>query len=318
MTFVASTQGIKDSGMEWQKHYQPIDIKKMKILHLFQWRINDIIPELKTIKNQGFDAIQISPIQGTKDSGMEWWKLYQPINLKIGNEQIGSKKDLINLIQEARKYNIRIIVDIVLRHVAGDESYPLKPHRNVDPELLPYLAEPIDGVNIDNDRWQCTRRCTGMPMLNYDDPELQKLYKRFLDELVFIGVDGFRLDQLKHYALPQEGSNIMGLFMQYKMYGECINCSNRLLNEYIKYMKVLTEGRPWDISRLVAKFETHDDYLGEGPGLGLTKRMTDQMRLTEWDILVNHLPGCDCLYYARPFETLWKSEEMRKINMGEF
>ena len=40
----------------------------MKILHLFQWRINDIIPELKTIKNQGFDAIQISPIQGTKDS----------------------------------------------------------------------------------------------------------------------------------------------------------------------------------------------------------------------------------------------------------
>ena len=43
-----------------------------------------------------FDAIQISPIQGTKDSGIEWWKLYQPINLKIGNEQIGSKKDLIN------------------------------------------------------------------------------------------------------------------------------------------------------------------------------------------------------------------------------
>lgn len=290
----------------------------MKILHLFQWRINDIIPELKTIKNQGFDAIQISPIQGTKDSGMEWWKLYQPINLKIGNEQIGSKKDLINLIQEARKYNIRIIVDIVLRHVAGDESYPLKPHRNVDPELLQYLAEPIDGVNVDNDRWQCTRRCTGMPMLNYDNPELQKLYRRFLDELVFIGVDGFRLDQLKHYALPEEGGKVIELFSKYNMYGEAINCSKELLNKYSKYMKVLTEGRPSDITKLVAKFETHDDYLGEGPGLGLTKRMTDQMRLTEWNILVNHLPGCDCLYYTRPFETLWKSEEMRKINKGEF
>ena len=83
-------------------------------------------------------------------------------------------------------------------------------------------------------------------------------------------------------------------------------------------MKVLTEGRPWDISGLIAKFETHDDYVGEGPGLGLTKRMSDQMRLTEWDILVNHLPGCDCLYYARPFETLWKSEEIRKINKGEW
>lgn len=286
----------------------------MKILHLFQWRINDIIPELKTIKDQGFDAIQISPIQGTKDSGMEWWKLYQPINLKIGNEQIGSKKDLINLIQEARKYNIRIIVDIVLRHVAGDETYPLKPHRNVDPELLPYLAEPIDAVNIDNDRWQCTRRCTGMPMLNYDDSNLMKLYRRFLDELVFIGVDGFRLDQLKHYALPEEGGKALELFSRYNMYGEALNCSKELLNKYSKYMKVLTEGRPSDITKLVAKFESHDDYLE----LGLTKRMTDEMRLTEWDVLVNHLSGCDCLYYTRPFETLWKSEEMRKINRREF
>lgn len=286
----------------------------MKILHLFQWRINDIIPELKTIKEQGFDTIQISPIQGTKDSGIEWWKLYQPINLKIGNEQIGSKKDLINLIQEARKFNLKIIVDIVLRHVAGDESYPLKPHRNVDPELLQYLAEPIDAVNVDGDRWQCTRRCTGMPMLNYDNPELQKLYKRFLDELIFIGVDGFRLDQLKHYALPEEGSNIMDIFTQYNMYGEAINCSKEILDRYSNYMKVLTEGRPSDITKLVAKFESHDDYLDTG----LTKRMNDGMRLTEWDILVNHLPGCDCLYYARPFETLWKSEDMRKINRREF
>ena len=285
----------------------------MKILHLFQWRINDIIPELKTIKNQGFDAIQISPIQGTKDSGMEWWKLYQPINLKIGNEQIGSKKDLINLIQEARKYNLKIIVDIVLRHVAGDELYPLKPHRNVDPELLQYLAEPIEAVNIDNDRWQCTRRCTGMPMLDYDNVKLRKLYRRFLDELVFIGVDGFRLDQLKHYALPEEGGKALELFSRYNMYGEAINCPKELLNKYSKYMKVLTEGRPSDITKLVAKFESHDDYLD----LGLTKRMTDEMRLTEWDVLVNQLPGCDCLYYARPFETLWKSEEIRKINKGE-
>lgn len=285
----------------------------MKILHLFQWRINDIIPELKTIKDQGFDAIQISPIQGTKDSGLEWWKLYQPTNLKIGNEQIGSMKDLINLVQEARKYNLKVIVDIVLRHVAGDESYPLKPHRNVDPELLPYLAEPIEAVNIDNDRWQCTRRCTGMPMLDYDNVKLRKLYRRFLDELVFIGVDGFRLDQLKHYALPEEGGKVLELFGRYNMYGEALNCSTELLNKYSKYMKILTEGRPSDITKLVAKFESHDDYLE----FGWTKRMTDEMRLTEWNILVNQLQGCDCLYYARPFETLWKSEEMRKINKGE-
>lgn len=282
----------------------------MKILHLFQWRIVDIIPELKTIKNQGFDAIQISPIQGTKDSGLEWWKLYQPTNLKIGNTQIGSKRDLINLVQEARKYNVKIFVDVVLRHVAGDERDNLKPHKNVDLALLPFLAEPIQGHNIDNDRWQCTRRCTGLPMLDYDNLGLRVLYRYFLNELIFIGVDGFRLDQLKHYALPEEGSSMMRLLERYYCYGEAMFCPTEFLDKYSRYMKVLTDGRPSDIRRLVAKFESHDDYLE----FGCTRRMNDSMRLVEWDILVNQLGDCDCLYYARPFETLWKSKEMREIN----
>ena len=40
--------------------------------------------------------------------------------------------------------------------------------------------------------------------------------------------------------------------------------------------------------------------------------------IVENDNLVNNLTERDCIYYARPFETLWKSEEMRKINKGEF
>ena len=44
----------------------------MKIIHLFQWPLKDIIPIIPEIKEQGFDAIQISPIQGTKDAGLEY------------------------------------------------------------------------------------------------------------------------------------------------------------------------------------------------------------------------------------------------------
>lgn len=282
----------------------------MKILHLFNWKIVDIIPELDTIKHQGFDAIQISPIQGTKDSGLEWWKLYQPINLKIGNTQIGNKSDLINLVKNAHELDIKVIADVVLRHVASNPYHNLKPHDDVDEELLPYLTEPIEGYNIDNNRFQCTRRCIGLPMLNYDDPGLQKIYRRFLDELVDIGIDGFRLDQAKHYALPEEGSNIMNVFKQYNMYGECIYSPNWLLDNYSKYMKVLTDGRPSDITKLICKFESHDDYLE----FGCTRLMDDKKRLLEWNSLVNNLRQCDHLYYARPFETLWKSKEMAEIN----
>ena len=59
---------------------------------MFQWGLGSIIPMIPTVKEQGFDAIQISPIQGTKDSGLIWWLLYQPTNLKIGNTQIGTKE----------------------------------------------------------------------------------------------------------------------------------------------------------------------------------------------------------------------------------
>ena len=161
---------------------------------MFQWGLGSIIPMIPTVKEQGFDAIQISPIQGTKDSGMEWWKLYQPINLKIGNTQIGTKEQLRELCAVANQYGIKIIVDVVLRHVAGDPQNPLAPHKDVDPELLPYLCKEQIPCNNYNDRWQCTHRCTGMPMLDYENTEYIVKVLFFLDELEDCGVWGFRLD----------------------------------------------------------------------------------------------------------------------------
>lgn len=259
-----------------------------------------------------FDAIQISPIQGTKDSGLMWWLLYQPTNLKIGNTQIGTKEQLRELCAVANQYGIKIIVDVVLRHVAGDPQNHLAPHKDVDPELLPYLCKEQILCNNYEDRWQCTHRCTGMPMFDYNNPNYVAKVIDFLNELLDCGVWGFRLDQLKHYALPQEGSDFLNHLQPYNFYGECFFCDQWVLDAYSKYMKVLTDGRPSDISRLVAKFETHDDFLE----FHSTNRMTDQMRLAEWDVLVNQC-GYDSLYYARPFEDLWMSKEMKEINGGK-
>ena len=279
---------------------------------MFQWGLGSIIPMIPTVKEQGFDAIQISPIQGTKDSGMEWWKLYQPTNLKIGNTQIGTREQLKELCAVANQYGIKIIVDVVLRHVAGDPQSPLAPHKDVDPNLLPYLCKEQIPCNNYEDRWQCTHRCTGMPMFDYNNPNYRVKVTDFLNELLDCGVWGFRLDQLKHYALPQEGSDFLTCLQPYNFYGECFFCDQWVLDAYSKYMKVLTDGRPSNISRLVAKFETHDDFLE----FKATNRMTDHMRLVEWDVLVNHC-GYDSLYYARPFEDLWMSREMKEINGGK-
>ena len=141
---------------------------------------------------------------------------------------------------KAHSYGLKIFADVVLRHVAGDEWDCLKPHRNVDKVLLNFLAEPINGWNIDNDRFQCTRRCTGLPMLDYDEPMLRALYRNFLDELTEVGVDGFRLDQLKHYPTREEGCDFLyNVFNDFEsttyIYGEVLDYPRHMCDMYTKY-----------------------------------------------------------------------------------
>ena len=45
----------------------------MIILNTFNWKLQDVISNMQKIKDQGFDAIQISPICECKP-GNEWWK----------------------------------------------------------------------------------------------------------------------------------------------------------------------------------------------------------------------------------------------------
>ena len=84
----------------------------MRVLSLFDCNLSDIKSKLREIKNQGFDAVQISPLQNTKDdSSKEWWMLYQPINFNLGN-RLGNEKDLYELCDKAHELGIYIIADI--------------------------------------------------------------------------------------------------------------------------------------------------------------------------------------------------------------
>ena len=76
----------------------------MRTLHLLGWPIWAIIEHLDEFKNQGFDSIQITPVQPLKEEGPgEWWLPYQPVNFEIGN-WFGSKEDLCKLCNEKTKF----------------------------------------------------------------------------------------------------------------------------------------------------------------------------------------------------------------------
>ena len=109
--------------------------KRELIFHAFNWDIKAIIENLLDIKKANFTAIQISPIQKCKQ-GDEWWKLYQCLSFsEIGN-RLGTEEDLIELTKRANELDIKIIVDLVINHVAGNDRRELEPHEDVDKEIL--------------------------------------------------------------------------------------------------------------------------------------------------------------------------------------
>ena len=140
-----------------------------RILSLFDCPLKDVQKLLPIINSQGFNAVQVSPLQPTKDdNSKDWWILYQPLCFDIGN-RIGNKEDLYNLCLEAKKYGINIIVDAVINHTANkNDDEALIPHPNVDKELLlnsDCFKERKWVSNWDN-RYEVTNYCIGLPGLN--------------------------------------------------------------------------------------------------------------------------------------------------------
>lgn len=284
----------------------------MKIVHLFNYRLNDI--DVQKVKEQGFEAIQISPIQPCKE-GNEWWKLYQPYDFSIGNK-LGSKEDLINLCTRAEETGIKIIADVVLNHVAGRDSGEIEPHEKVNEKLLRegYLKDKNCIYNWE-DRWEVTHKSVGLPTLNTYNYDIQLMATNFLNELIDCGIGGFRFDSAKNIALPEEDCsywiNVLNGLKRKNLfnYAEVINASNKLIEEYQKYINVLTNGSSWDKEKLVVFPFSHDTDLE----FGYTKNMNDSICVEEYKVLAELFPHV--IFYARPFNMCWQSEEIKKINM---
>lgn len=282
----------------------------MRILHLLQWHINDIIPRLEDIREQGFDIVQISPLQGTKDDGLEFWKLYQPVNLKIGNIQTGNKQDLEALCRKAKEIHLKICVDIVLRHVATDNFNIKKPHQLVDDQLRQYILD-MPLMENESNRYEVTNYSSGMPVLDYENPGYQQLCIRYLDELKECGVDLFRLDQLKHYRLPSEGGTfIQNVMSKYEWYGEAIYCEKELLDQYAIYGMVGTNCFMTDKNKGVFWVLSHDDILTFKIGINLE----GDLFCEEYKLLCKNYPNT--LFYAKPFCDDWLNKKVREANFS--
>lgn len=105
--------------------------------------------------------------------------------------QFGSVADLKNLVEEAHKRHIKVLLDVVYNHAGYGSSYESR--KTADGQSWLRSGE----GNCDVDPIKC--RVGGLPDFKTELPEVREyLLKANLDLAKQAGVDGFRLDTFKH------------------------------------------------------------------------------------------------------------------------
>lgn len=189
------------------------------ILHVWSWNFNTIAENMKTIADAGFSMIQTSPVQNCynpygksikifDEEGQEgnWYFYYQPTAWKIGNQILGTRDEMKAMMDSAACYNIKVIVDVLPNHTAfnvdcvSDEMVKAVGGRD---KL--YHSNGLQTVQDYNNRLQCTLWASGaLPDVNTENPDFQKYYMTFVNELLAMGVRGFRYDTAKHIGVHSD------------------------------------------------------------------------------------------------------------------
>lgn len=258
------------------------------ILHCWNWSYNNIKSNMKLIAQSGYSAIQTSPVTQPKDysykgetelnvgipdgcggSEGQWWKLYQPVSMNIcdnGQSFLGTKSEFKAMCEEAEKYGVKVIVDIVANHMANITGWKNK-LSDVSEQVGAYcnpdmLTDPtywhINDTQcwFSDGRYDITQGTIGMPDLNTADKRVQNMVLGLLKECVDCGADGFRFDAAKHIETPADGAfgsdfwpTVINGIRNYAdhdlfIYGEILNTvgDNFDISNYTKYMSVTDNG----------------------------------------------------------------------------
>lgn len=199
--------------------HDPAATNDETILHVWSWNFPTIADNMKKIAEAGFTMIQTSPVQNSyqpEGSGKKifdenvtegnWYYYYQPTDWKIGNYILGDKEQMKQMLDSAQKYGIRVIVDVLPNHTAFDIDEVSDDFVNaVGGRDKLYHSNGLRPVSDYNDRLECTLWASGaLPDVNTENPDFQKYYMQFVNELLDMGVRGFRYDTAKHIGLPSD------------------------------------------------------------------------------------------------------------------
>ena len=286
--------------------------ERQVIFQAWMYKLNNI--PVEEVKRQGFTAIQTSPLQLTKEKIHEnldnAWAIYQPINYDIGNE-LGTVEDLRNLADRCHRNGLKLIVDIVMHHVANEKGNDVS--HLVKNEYRHFYHDSFININNYNDEYELTHRSLdGLPALNLENETIVKAQFNYLRQLRNAGVDGCRADAYKHLVksyrvkLAQE---LKRLDMFEYSYGEVIFADKELQKSYDELPLYVNQSLC--SSDQYGAIISHDDFKNsDNPYL----RRDPNYFLAEYGYFMDNSLRQNVVYFCRPDDHIWKMDNIRYIN----
>ena len=182
---------------------------KKVIVQLFEWNWTSVAAECtSTLGPKGYGYVQVSPPQEHVNSS-PWWVSYQPVSYRIESRK-GTRAQFQSMVNTCHAAGVKVIVDAVVNHMSGQEnggtgwagsSYG---HYNY-PGTYSSADFHYCGRNGNNDiaNYNDRYEVQNCELVNLADLKTESEYVRgrlaaYLNDLLSLGVDGFRLDGSKH------------------------------------------------------------------------------------------------------------------------
>ena len=182
-------------------------------LQLFEWRWQDVAAECENFLGpKGYAAVQVSPAQ-EHITGTQWWTRYQPVSYKIESRG-GTRAEFADMVKRCKSAGVAVYADTITNHMAGigsgtgvagsvygEYSYPV-PYTYDD---FHHCGRHGDDVIVDyQDLWEVqTCNLSILADLDTGKPAVQAKIAAYLNDLLSLGVSGFRLDAVKHIEHPE-------------------------------------------------------------------------------------------------------------------
>ncbi len=170
---------------------------------LFEWNFASVARECTTtLGPAGFGYVQVSP-PAEHIQGSQWWTSYQPVSYKIAG-RLGDRAAFKNMVDTCHAAGVKVVADTVINHMSagsgtgtGGSSYT----KYTYPGL--YSSYDFDNctsqINNYGDRWN-VQNCelVGLADLDTGEDYVRGAIARYMNDLLSLGVDGFRIDAAKH------------------------------------------------------------------------------------------------------------------------